>query len=75
MEQAALITPPQAKTFSIACPFFHIAFLPSPTECEFYFGCKDGKSTLFECPPGTGFDTSKKQCILRYLVEKCQHKY
>uniref|UniRef100_A0A336K4N7 CSON015615 protein n=1 Tax=Culicoides sonorensis TaxID=179676 RepID=A0A336K4N7_CULSO len=72
---AAMEPIPASTTFSIACPFFGIHFLPSPTECEYYFGCNNGKSHLFECPAGTAWDQTKKTCVYKNLVERCFYKY
>lgn len=58
-------------TFSLACPSTNLAFLESPTECEFYFGCWKGESTLFECPKGTAFDLHYQTCLLRQNVARC----
>lgn len=74
IQQAALFPVPKPTTFSVACPPFGIKFLGSPTECEYYFGCNNGKSHLFQCPNGTAYDGSKRRCILRTLVEKCLYK-
>lgn len=73
---------PEGKTFNeekqecdtksdvecVLCPIKGTAIFRDPSNCNYYYGCENGRRKHFSCPAGHRFDSWARKCRPRELV-------